>query len=242
MVWQDSSAIKDNQHRASRKKLTWRVSDCAGPRRRCCRRCSRRSRPWRLGWWPVRSRPGPMRSARPWCAGFERLNPRWSRCLLHPPRWVYARLAGACRNGCSCPGSEWMYDERLSWETIIFRWLIYWTRCLLRPTHYQHTHTQYLFFTRDSSVHKFKANKLMDTFIPLIHLRMFLQCVRKEGSLHAYKLQTNSLPCGGVSATRSAPLFVCGHVVLTKQSSWDTGLLLPGWLMSQILTQPLPPV
>ena len=29
---------------------------------------------------------------------------------------------------------------------------------------------------------------------------------------------------------------------LTRQSSWDTGVLLPGWLMSHTLTQPLPPV
>lgn len=29
---------------------------------------------------------------------------------------------------------------------------------------------------------------------------------------------------------------------LTRQSSWETGLLLPGWLMSQTLTQPFPPV
>lgn len=29
---------------------------------------------------------------------------------------------------------------------------------------------------------------------------------------------------------------------LTKQSSWAIGLLLPGWLISQTLTQPFPPV
>lgn len=30
--------------------------------------------------------------------------------------------------------------------------------------------------------------------------------------------------------------------LLTKQSSWLTGLLLPGWEISHTLTQPLPPV
>jgi hypothetical protein len=30
--------------------------------------------------------------------------------------------------------------------------------------------------------------------------------------------------------------------ILTRQSSWEMGLLLPGWLISQIFTQPLPPV
>ena len=33
-----------------------------------------------------------------------------------------------------------------------------------------------------------------------------------------------------------------GSFSLTRQSSWETGLLLPGWLMSQTLTQPFPPV
>lgn len=37
-------------------------------------------------------------------------------------------------------------------------------------------------------------------------------------------------------------VFLCHPCSLTRQSSWETGLLLPGWLMSQTFTQPLPPV
>ena len=86
--------------------LTWPESGCEGPRPRCCRRCSRRSRPCCLGRWPERSRRERTTSAPPWCEGWAWPNPRSTACWPHHQQSRFARRRAACRSGCSCPCSD----------------------------------------------------------------------------------------------------------------------------------------
>ncbi len=62
------------------KRRTWQGSGCGGPKRRCFHRCSRRSTPWRQGWWLAHSRPVRRRSARLLCGVSGRQDPKWSEC------------------------------------------------------------------------------------------------------------------------------------------------------------------
>ena len=67
----------------------------------------------------------------------------------------------------------------------------------------------------------------------------------KQVGTHAWG--PGAIRCGLLACARirDAPAPARGSAApsaLTRQSSWEMGLLLPGWLMSQIFTHPLPPV
>ncbi len=106
----DITWLQEEEHGLSHQQEsvdTWRASGCAGPRPRCFRHCSRRSRPCCLDWWPERSRQEPRTSIRPWCVEWAWPSPRLTACWPRPRLSKSAHLEGACMTGCSCLDSDW---------------------------------------------------------------------------------------------------------------------------------------